>query len=98
MALPGDDPKTLAKLTDEEIRSALTLALFELDLLLRLSALRGIRVSLDLVEKERAGTYLPDYTTVIAHGIDCEHGRTAKATDPDSGEPRVVCLDCRRWV
>jgi hypothetical protein len=90
--------ETLPELTDAEIRRKLTIALFELDLLLRLAALRQITVRLDLLERPRAGLHLPDYTTVIAHGLDCVHERTTVTADPATGDPRTVCLDCKRWV
>ena len=57
--------------SDEELLRAIEIALFELNLFLRLASLRGFPVDLDTVE--RKSVVHPDgYTTVVASGIGAE--------------------------
>lgn len=53
---------------DEEIRTKLTIALHELDMLLNLAAARGMAVTLDLVERETLRCLGVVYTTVVDTG------------------------------
>ena len=57
-----------ANRSDEELLLAIEIALFELDLVLRLASSRGFPVDLDLVD--RVNEVHPEgYTSVVAPGI-----------------------------